>query len=333
MFTNYPPYAQWETKTGRPDELGGIGYAMGQEVCKQCNMDCEFIVDKWANCWSDDLPGVGLQAGYYDGCMTYTAQYQRKWSLEFSNAFLQKNKPAGILTSLKPDGMPTIHPYSDLSGYRICDVAGWAPTIKTLSYSENDCAGHQLFRDYTVVTPPENGPDSAMKLLLNGECDAVYMYADMIETRKTCNGCTWDAELYTHLGTKYAWIHTGVMEHMANGTTLTMSRKGSGVPAIVNPCIQKALKTKAYYDMCEKFHLVQECYPNEYFPEGTESHAYSQSNIERDAACSVEGDSDHIHDTCGCQTGYCGCDLSHTQVPGHAEVPAPARLTREATHD
>jgi hypothetical protein len=310
MGTNYPPYAMWNTTGGKPDQLGGIGYDFALEACRQCNLDCIMTVDKWANCWDNDLPGIGLMSGYYHSCATFTNQYQRQWSLEFSEAFLAKNKPAGILSKLDLTGQPVIPPSSDLSGFKICDVAGWAPTIKTLSYSKNDCAGGTLFQGFKVVTPAENGPDAAMKALLVGDCDAVYMYADMVESRREClqDSCSWDVDLYTRLGTDYAWIHTGVMEHMANGTTLTMSKKGSGVADIINPCIRRALQTKAYYEMCEKHGVTKECYPNQYFPPGaTEKEAFAMSNSERQEHCMAATESDQIHAECGCNTGYCGC--------------------------
>jgi len=221
-FPDFPPYVTWNNSLGQPDKLTGFGYDFLLEACDVCDLDCEIVIDKWSNCWTaTDLPGTGLQAGYYHGCATYTNQYQRQWSLEFSDGILQKNKPAGILSRLV-NGVPTIPPTSDLSGFKICDVAGWAPTIKTLYYSENDCTDHSLFKDFIIVTPPDEGPDPAMTMLLNGECDGVYMYSDLIEKRQVCNGCAWDPALYSQLGTEYAWVHTGVVEHMANGTTLTM---------------------------------------------------------------------------------------------------------------
>lgn len=311
MDTNYPPYAMWNTSLGQPDQAAGFGIDFAREVCDACDLECYFTVDKWDKCWSNDLPGDGLMNGHFHACMTYTNQYQRQWSLEFSHGILEKNKPAGLLSRLE-GGQPVIPPTSDLSGFKICDVSGWAPTIKTLAFSQNDCTNQSLFKGYTVVVPPENGPDAAMKLLLAGECDAVYMYADMIETRKPsmCNGCNWDATLYEGLGTQYAWIHTGVNEHMANGTTLAMTKKGTGVAEFLNPCIQKVIESKAYVDICKKYNLEGECFPNKYFGEDKEKHAYAMDNNERGNYCSMQNNSAHIHNDCGCSSGYCGCSLS-----------------------
>ena len=61
---------------------------------------------------------------------------------------------------------------------------GWAPTIKSLSYSRNGCENNTIFTDYTIFRPVKNGPDAAMRAMLEGKCDGIYMYADMIETKK-----------------------------------------------------------------------------------------------------------------------------------------------------
>ena len=45
-----------------------------------------------------------------------------------------------------------------------------------------------------------------------------------------------------------------------------MSKRGSGLPDIVNPCIDKFVKTKEYYELCKKHKLTESCYPNDHFP-------------------------------------------------------------------
>jgi hypothetical protein len=57
-----------------------------------------------------------------------------------------------------------------------------------------------------------------------------------------------------------------MMEHAKNGTTLTMSRKGSGLSDIVNPCLADFMEQEEYYDLCRKYDLVEDCYENRYFP-------------------------------------------------------------------
>ena len=49
-------------------------------------------------------------------------------------------------------------------------------------------------------------------------------------------GCeNWDG-----FGTEYAYIHTGLVGTV-NGTTVVMSKKGSGLADLVNPCIAKVI--------------------------------------------------------------------------------------------
>jgi len=56
-----------------------------------------------------------------------------------------------------------------------------------------------------------------------------------------------------------------MQDYSTNGTTLVMSKLGSGVNDIVNPHIQKFMETEAYYDLCVKYDMVPTCYENEFF--------------------------------------------------------------------
>jgi len=64
---------------------------------------------------------------------------------------------------------------------------------------------------------------------------------------------TWNCDLWAGFGTKYAYIQTGLFGHAYNGTTIALARKGSGVRDIVNPCLKEFMKTKEYWNICEKF--------------------------------------------------------------------------------
>jgi hypothetical protein len=73
--------------------------------------------------------------------MTYThTKGVRPRFGEFSYGILENNKPAGLLTRLV-DGKPILDPNSDLSGKKIVDVTGWAPTIDGIKFSTNNCSG------------------------------------------------------------------------------------------------------------------------------------------------------------------------------------------------
>ena len=53
-------------------------------------------------------------------------------------------------------------------------------------------------------------------------------------------------------GTKFAYIHTGLNEWSHNGTVLAISRRGSGLPYLLNPCIDEIVRTPQYLDLCTK---------------------------------------------------------------------------------
>jgi hypothetical protein len=78
--------------------------------------------------------------------MSYThTTGSRNRFVDFSYGILDVNKAAGILTRLDSDGKPEISPKSDLSGIRIVDVTGWAPTEDGLAFVSNDCTGEEFF--------------------------------------------------------------------------------------------------------------------------------------------------------------------------------------------
>ena len=81
--------------------------------------------------------------------------------MEFTDAFLNDNKPAGILTRLDSSGAPVVSPTSDLSGVTIVDVNGWAPTADTLALVRNPCTGN-YFSGYNMTEPATEGNDAAM---------------------------------------------------------------------------------------------------------------------------------------------------------------------------
>lgn len=90
--------------------------------------------------------------------------------------------------------------------------------------------------------------------------DAMWVYVDQSEHYKNA-GCIagnpnktssfpdWDCAKWAGFGTKFAYIQTGLHSHAYNGTTLAMSKKGSGLNEIVNPCMERYMRTKEYYEV------------------------------------------------------------------------------------
>ena len=94
-----------------------------------------------------------------------------------------------------------------------------------------------------MILPDVGGNDHAMSLLLDGTADAVWIYADQgykfncQTARERETNINWDCNIWDKFGTDFAYIHTGFMDQNVNGTTMTMSRMGSGLNDIVNPCL------------------------------------------------------------------------------------------------
>lgn len=295
---NYPPYAYMSDDPATGFSLTGFGYDVAQAMNNQCDLEVYTVQTNWDLCWDAGAIGDGLSHGFYHGCSTYTrTRGERNRFLEFSDPILQDNKPAGILTRLI-DGKPIISPNSDLKGVKIVDVKGWAPTSDGIAFVKNSCTGRN-FVDYEIILPEQSGNDAALELLLNGTADAMFVYADQAYNFR-CNDPkvepTWNCDMWNGFGKTFAYIHTGMFGYAISGTTLSISKKGSGIPRIINPCITRVLQSKKYYYLCRKYGLLNSCFKNKFFPNTT-----TTENV-WDLPTSQHGQK--------CADGYCDCDAN-----------------------
>jgi len=260
---DYPPY------TGIDESLNlsgfGVDFAKGLE--EVCDLDVVVIQASWGDCWSNKI-GVGLSTGYYHGCTTYTnTRGIRNRYLEFSAPILADNKPAGILTRLE-GGVPVVDGASSLEGVKVGDVLGWAPTSDVLVTSTNLCT-MEKFTGFTMILPEVDGNDAALKMLLDGDVDALWIYADQAEDY--ASACAndpnqvWDCSLWSKFKTDFAYVQTGIYDYMNSGTTLAISKLGSGLASSLDPCIEAFIKTKSYKDLCVEYDLESSCFENEFF--------------------------------------------------------------------
>lgn len=300
---DYPPYASVNQSNL---EIAGFGPDFAVGMMSVCDIDVTVRQTTWSECWTGgDLnmygqgphAGSGLENAYYHGCMlyTHTTGVRNRW-LEFSHGITANNKPAGILTRLV-NGVPVINPKSDLSGFTIVDVAGWAPTADGIKFVNNSCTG----RPYTgmkLVTPSTDGNDAAMEMLMSGAADGMWLYADQAANFQPVMGVnpSWNTTLWDGFGTKYAYIGTGLFDHAFNGTTLAIGKKGSGLASVVNQCIDKFVATKAYYDLCVKHGMVESCLRNSHFPADPGATVKPYMKLTKDT-------------TTACSSGYCNCNV------------------------
>lgn len=347
MDTNFAPYA---FKNG--SQLAGFGYDIAMGLNAHCPNDLNIVVveTRWANCWGTGVLGPLIDAGTggtnangLDGCMTYTNTLGvRQTVAEFSHAILKDNRPAGILTLLNADGTPKVNGLNDLAGKRVMDVGGWAPTQDTFALMNNHCTGQKYSTNisWSASSPPPSCPagvtcpagvsnvhaccglnanDVAIKALRDGNVDAVYVYADQAEEYMCSNPNSGSKQcsLWNNFGTDYAYIQTGQLHYLVNGTTLVMGKKNVGKAAMVNSCLNSYMRTAAYYNVCQKYKSWASirCYPNSHFPAGAgaTSRAHSATN----------------QGTSACSTGYCSCPANapvntHTSGQGSFSVHVAA---------
>mmetsp|Transcript_32101 Transcript_32101/g.61786 ORF Transcript_32101/g.61786 Transcript_32101/m.61786 type:complete len:319 (+) Transcript_32101:1019-1975(+) len=303
---NWPPYAFINPQTG---DIEGMATDMAEAMGKICDLDVVIGQTKWSECWADGSVGLGLLNGDFHACLTYThTKGARDRQLDFSHAFLQDNKPAGLLVRLKEDGTPEIDGNHNLEGKKVVHVSGWAPTQDGLGYSLNRCTGER-FAGYTMVPSSAELPnDDALGKLLDGTVDAMWVFVDQGENYRNA-GCVpknpykqstspeWDCAKWAGFGTKFAYVQTGQFAHAMNGTTFAASKKGSGLNAIINPCMERFMETKEYYEVCAKHGLAHDCYPNTYFPEEFLTRSVPVWEMETRNLPTI------------CGNGYCACPV------------------------
>lgn len=290
---DYPPY------TGISDdfEMSGFGPDFAKGLEEVCNIDVTLVQGAWSDCWGNNMIGPGLLNGYYHACSTYThTKGVRNRYLEFSAPILQMNKAAGILTRIE-GGVPVVDGSSSLDGITVGDVVGWAPTSDVLSLSTNTCTNELFSSGINMVIPDEAGNDAALKLLLNGEVDALWIYADQAEIYSSAcaedSNQVWDCSMWSQFKNSFAYVNTGIYDYMDGGTTLAISKKGSGLSETLDPCIEAFMETESYKDLCVEYGLENDCFKNDFFDElEVEEKLYSKPTSELTTSCS---------------DGYCSC--------------------------
>lgn len=312
MAPDYPPYTTWVSNPGEPIAVGGFNYDFVKLMEPICGIKADVTLDAWSKCWTakpdhiyfDQVAehvGDSISNGVVHGCTAYThAKGERALSLEFSHSILGGLKTAGLLVRLI-DGKPEIAPtQTDLSMFKVGDVSGWAPTPDTMTFNTNRCTGSKFKVDSVLRPSGGDGNVAGVNALLAKEIDVLYMYADQFYNFAK-SGTDEEKSLATGLGKDFAFIHTGLNEWSYNGTTLTISKRGSGLADIVNPCIAKIVKTKEYAEMCESWWPPNVCIKNAYStidPNAPAVQFYDVPMNERPS------------DGKKCADGYCSCSES-----------------------
>lgn len=318
---DYPPYAYLPaakdvTNPSDVDEVVGVGTDMIKAMGQHCGFDVTVVQAHWSDCWGKGEIGQGLLKGWYHGCMTYThATGVRNRYLEFSDSWATPNKPSGLIVKLV-DGKPAITGADDLSGKTIVDVTGWAPTADTVKFVKNKCTGEKfgdvkiIQGDDLVLDDPSvafGANDRGLAAILEGKADAMWIYGDQAANYQCGPNQVesgWNCDLWRGFGTTYGYLHSGMYGWMYNGTTIAMSRKGSGVSKILDDCFVDFQKTEEFYKVCKTQHgspphdQMATCLPNEYFHKDPDFKAPDVHHYPYLFATNEHSD---------CSTGYCPC--------------------------
>lgn len=111
-----------------------------------------------------------------------------------------------------------------------------------------------------AVWYPRDLAEFIQLMLWSAYTDAMFVYMDQAENYRNA-GCIasqpdkksssleWDCAKWSGFGKRFAFIHTGRFGHSINGTTLAVSKKGSDLNDIINPCMDRFLQTEEYYQV------------------------------------------------------------------------------------
>jgi len=328
-----PPYAFLENppfdSPGDLDQPVGVGPDMIKAMGKYCGFDVTVTQAHWNDCWGEGEIGQGLREGWYHGCMLYThVKGMRNRYMEFSDSFEFQNKASGFITRLQ-DGKPVVKGTDNLNGKTVVDVTGWAPTADGIQFVKNTCTGKDFSRNYTMVQGDDvkfspdgskyasyvaKGPnDKALLAVLNGVADVLWIDAAQAFDYQCPAGSTadtqagWNCALWNLWKTDFAYIQGGQLGYVYNGTTISMSKKGSGVAKVMDACLQKFLPTKEYYEQCKKVHAGQtqlsQCIPNEFIKADPE---YEPISIAKQPWLFPTSDMAGAGESCA--TGWCTCE-------------------------
>jgi hypothetical protein len=185
----------------------------------------------------------------------------------------------------------------DYTGVKLGDVTGWAPTPDDFAFNKNYCVnGAPNFFISGGGKPQPAGGDGnipAITALKDGTFDALYIYADQVYQFLQSDDPNLRA-LADGFGTEYAFIQFGLEDWTVNGTTLTISKRGSGLGEVVNPCIKKVSMTQNYTTLCEKYFPASQCIQNQYSTGSSVDQFFDNRMNART-------------DNNNCASGYCTC--------------------------
>ena len=136
---------------------------------------------------------------------------------------------------------------------------------------------------------PTHADAAAISALLNGTFDALYIYADQMNNFINSGDALADG-----FGSTFAYIHTGLDAWSNNGTTLAISKRGSGLKDVLDPCIEMVAQTQNYTTLCEAHFEPASCIQNA-FSTSTNTHYWYDDRM---AART---------DAKTCSDGYCTC--------------------------
>lgn len=298
---NAPPTDMVTSNLTDPLVQTGFVFDLVMEACRLAGVKCEAVHDRYTNCLDGDgaggtYAGTGILAGFYDACSGFYDTFERRLAVDFGRPVLHP-ATAGLLVRLDPETKaPSVAPGEALSNKVVALVGGWSTTASSLARAVNDCTGERYDSSaetgFHTVVPFDvfGGPDEAMRALLGGSVDALFIEDNIVHDRVGCAPPACDASLWSGLGERFAFAHVGI-PYLAGGITAAFAKKSSSLNAVLDPYLERAIQSRVYADLCRKYDLEHVCLDNVHINASSR-----RAILPRSASMS-------------CESGVCACDV------------------------
>ncbi|XP_072016261.1 uncharacterized protein [Amphiura filiformis] len=151
-------------------------------VCRIAGKNCKTVYDITTNCVysvdkEDPRGGVGMMAGWYEGCIGWRNTTERRRYFDFSDDYVQPTMEVFVTLPGNPGGFD----YHDLTAKKIGFING---------FSSNEQCVAALYGDSIIGAdiPPENvvqcaGVSGCIQALENNEIDAWFILSSVVRGR------------------------------------------------------------------------------------------------------------------------------------------------------
>ncbi|KAK3278449.1 hypothetical protein CYMTET_13614 [Cymbomonas tetramitiformis] len=207
--------------------------------------------------------GEGIMSGWYDACVGWTHTYLRQNTVRFGHSITAVQGGGILMLKTKIDELGGLEAAKahNLTGMKVGYIENWATNPGALAYVQNpycsgdaapeSCSG-QGFSGYMTDGYGGDDPEATVKMLIDGDVDAVWFYDSMVEDRSGVGSSDTTYWTSPYGYDYYDWVHVGITDYAANGTAV-FGRYDNGFLDIWDAALPGVLEAPEYWELCDKY--------------------------------------------------------------------------------